>query len=61
MPARDGVIGLTDAVAAPFLRPFQAVMGADGGWRTACAAVATYAVAAVLVLRALRRAEGRRE
>jgi hypothetical protein len=54
---QQGVIGLTDAVAAPFLRPFEALMGTDGGWRTACAAAATYAFAAILILRALRRAE----
>jgi hypothetical protein len=57
MPDQVGVIGLTGAVAAPFLRPFEALMGTDGGFRTACVAVATYAVATILILRALRRAE----
>jgi hypothetical protein len=59
MPDQFGVIGLTDAIAAPFLRPFEALMGSDGGFRTACVAAATYGLATILILQALRRAERR--
>ena len=52
-----GLVGLADALARPFMRPFAALMGPAGGWRTTAIAIATYSVAAVLMLRALRRAE----
>jgi hypothetical protein len=57
MPEPSGVIGLTDAVAAAFLRPFEAVMGPGAGWLTAAAAAGAYTAAALVALWALRRAE----
>ena len=53
----SGLIGLADALARPFLRPFAALLGPGGGWRTAALAIASYSLATFLVLRALRHAE----
>ena len=57
MTTDTGLVGLADALARPFLRPFAALMGPTGGWRTAAIAIATYTIATALLLRALRRAE----
>jgi hypothetical protein len=57
MTTDTGLVGLADALARPFLRPFAALMGPSGGWRTIALALVTYTVATVFLLRALRRAE----
>ena len=55
--ALSGVIGLTDAVAASFVRPFALLTGSIDGWGTAVVAIAGYSAVAALALRALRRLE----
>jgi hypothetical protein len=57
MTTDTGLVGLGDALARPFLRPFAALMGPTAGWHTSAVAVAIYTIATLLILRALRRAE----